>query len=325
MAKILGDKELKLLRTKIIYNELDNATEDCRISSYYMGAKFMLDNDYGLHGVSDKILRALCYVNKKILTEALDSDICNFLYYWLGDILSNKLKPISLYHSVILTLFTIFKKINDKEQFCNAPTYYKIEEARYFNDIKLFFDYSKDYDIYVDELDTQNPPLCNEEYHKYLQKYVTSYKAFQAKCPNGPSPHNYCNAFNKYFHEKDRTKLSNWTCKMHDKIQEAEKELVAEEPQLPAVHGMSIGPVTIQNELSPVSGEEEHLDSSVHPSSEGKSELNSDSGHADEPSISITTKTIATTATVAGILVPPFLVYNVISITIVKLIVLFYI
>ncbi|KMZ94974.1 hypothetical protein PVMG_05643 [Plasmodium vivax Mauritania I] len=256
----------------------------------------------------------------------MDSDICNFLYYWLGDKLLHKLRPSSLYHNVILILFTIFKKINNRGQFCTAPTYHNIEEAGFFNDIKLFFDYSKDYDIYIEKLDMQNPPLCNQEYHDFLQKYVTSYKVFQEKCPNGPSPHSYCNAFNKYFHEKNRTKLSNLTCKMQDKVQEAEKELVAEEPVLQPAQLLVVDPATDVGQFSSVSGQEENIPgSSAYPSSKGTSEFNGVSGHADVSSISKTTKTIATTASVAGFLVPPFLVYNVISITIVKLIVLFYI
>ncbi|CAI7719885.1 PIR protein [Plasmodium vivax] len=313
MPKILDDKELKLLRTKIIYHELDNATDDCQNNILYKGAKDLLDNNYRLHSVSDKILRALCYVNKKILTDAEDSDICNFAYYWLGDILTHKIMPISLYHTVILALFRIFKKINDKEQFCTAPTYYNINEVGYFNDIKLFFDYSKDYDIYINQLDAQIPPLCNEEYMKYLQKYVETYKKFQIECQNkSPSP-GYCNAFKKYFDKKNSTNLSNWKCNLQNNASEAEQdrgESKKMKDQLLPAHEMREQSVTLSEGLGGRREQVvERLSISGHPTDTDTSELSIVSGPEDKSSIS-TTKSIATAASVAGILVPPFLVYN---------------
>ncbi|KMZ96075.1 hypothetical protein PVNG_06634, partial [Plasmodium vivax North Korean] len=315
------ENKLRLLPTKIIYDKLNNGAKDCEGDAFYKLAEQIL-NEYNVHqDVHDKILKGLCYAYGKKSREVSDNDICNFAYYWLGDILTHKIMPISLYHTVILALFRIFKKINDKEQFCTAPTYYNINEVGYFNDIKLFFDYSKDYDIYINQLDAQIPPLCNEEYMKYLQKYVETYKKFQIECQNkSPSP-GYCNAFKQYFDKKNSTNLSNWKCNLQNNASEAEQdrgESKKMKDQLLPAHEMREQSVTLSEGLGGRREQVvERLSISGHPTDTDTSELSIVSGPEDKSSIS-TTKSIATAASVAGILVPPFLVYNVISITIVK-------
>ncbi|SCA59899.1 Plasmodium vivax Vir protein, putative [Plasmodium vivax] len=188
-----------------------------------------------------------------------------------------------------------------------------MSEGKYFKNIKLFFDYSKDYDIYKDQLDPKKTPLCIIEYKKYLQTYVDTYNEFEGECKNGRTPSGYCKAFNEYFDSKDRAKLSNWTCNLQNKEpeKEREEEQVAGEPLLQRAQGMEVNPAKDVKQFSSGSGEEEKPHGfSDNDLRGGTPELDRVSGPADTYSISRTTKTIATTASVAGILVPPFLVYN---------------
>ncbi|KNA01604.1 hypothetical protein PVNG_05969 [Plasmodium vivax North Korean] len=292
---------------------------------FYRGAKSILDN-YNVHqNISHKILKGLCYAYGNNFREHPVNDICDFLYYWLGGILYDNIIPSIRFDSVMPYLFVILRIRNGIK--CTAPTYYNISEGENFKNIKLLFDYSKDYDIYDEQITNNNLP-CNKNYNEYLQKYVATYKEYEGKCKNVRTSSGYCKAFNEYFHEKNPERLSNLTCNVQNSEPVAErtfgKTKDMQEQHLPA-QGMEGKSVTLSEGFQ---GENEQVAedgvSSVHPSSQGTSDLINISGPADVPSIS-TTKTIATTASVAGILVPPFLVYNVISITIVKLIVLFYI
>ncbi|KMZ76945.1 hypothetical protein PVIIG_06175 [Plasmodium vivax India VII] len=56
--------------------------------------------------------------------------------------------------------------------------------------------------------------------------------------------------------------------------------------------------------------DENGLSSLVHPSSEGNSEVNSVSPPSYDPPTPTITKSIVTAASAAGLLVPPFLIYN---------------
>ncbi|CAI7721708.1 Plasmodium vivax Vir protein, putative [Plasmodium vivax] len=325
MPEILDENKLSLLPTKKFYDQLDNAVNSCQGNTFYNESQSILNHYKVLQIGSDKILKGLCYVYEKKFRDESNNDFCNFLYYWLGNILYDNLIPRINLGSVISNLFVILRNHNVKN--CTTPTNYNIYQEKHFNDIKLFFDYSKDYDTYEKQVTSNNMP-CNEKYKKYLQIYVETYKKVQSECQN-KSPPGYCNAFKEYFAEKDPTNLSKLTCNLQQNKAEAgkvDRELDAKEQQPSTNHGAQGPNVTLpggfQGGIEQVA--EGRVSSDQLPS-KGTPELSSDSGPADVSPISKTTKTIATTASVAGILVPPFLVYNVISITIVKLIVLFYI
>ncbi|VVA00358.1 PIR protein, partial [Plasmodium vivax] len=146
-----------------------------------------------------------------------------------------------------------------------------------------------------------------------IQKYVKTYKKFQRECQNkSPSP-GYCNAFNKYFDKKDPERLSNLSCNIQDNETEREKkvEQVAVESQLPPAQGVEANTPTEAEQFSSGSGEKEKTyGSSVNTSREETPILYRDSDPTNVPSISTATKSIATAASAAGLLVPPFLIYN---------------
>ncbi|KMZ88666.1 hypothetical protein PVBG_06096 [Plasmodium vivax Brazil I] len=327
-----NENKLRLLPTKKIYDQLNNGSDGCEDEVFYKVAKTKLGDYNWFQDVSGKILKGLCYAYRNNFAEEYNNDICNFLYYWLGDILYDNVNPRIKFDSALSNLFLILKLFIVKK--CTAPTYYNIYKGEDFKNIKLFFDYSKDYDTYQQHI-TDNQ-TCNKKYNVFLQKHVETYKRFQSECEITPHSPGYCKAFNEYFVKKDPTILSKLTCNLQNNELGAEKAPAKAEKapdkaektkELPTqAHGMGEKIVTLTGVLE--EGKEQgakSLSSSVYPLSKGNPELNNVSGSSDESSNSRTTKTIATTASVAGILLPPFLVYNVISITVVKLNVSFYI
>ncbi|SCA83366.1 Plasmodium vivax Vir protein, putative [Plasmodium vivax] len=78
------------------------------------------------------------------------------------------------------------------------------------NDIKKFkliFDYSQDYDTYMEQL-TQDNHKCTENYKDYLQKYVNSYNELESECKRDENSYKYCGNFKTYFSNKDPGLLS---------------------------------------------------------------------------------------------------------------------
>ncbi|SCA60390.1 Plasmodium vivax Vir protein, putative [Plasmodium vivax] len=229
MTNILGDKELKLLRTKKFYDQLDNAEDDCQGDMFYSGAKSVLDNYKVRQNISHKIL--------------------------------------------------------------------------------------KDYNSYVEQLKTDNP-LCNEKYNKQLKTYVDTYNKFQDECHNKQHSSGNCDAFNEYFASQDRKNFSKLTCELDDKKKEHQEERPEEQQEVqqekpPQMQGMERQSVNLSSGF-----EEEKEPGAERPGFLGNPpqavtfQMPIASDPTDESSISRTTKNIATAASVAGILVPPFLVYN---------------
>ncbi|CAI7717564.1 PIR protein [Plasmodium vivax] len=309
MFNYLGDKPLRFLPTKFFYDQLDNGRNSCQSDTFYNLAKAELDKTDGLQDVSDKILKALCYVYEKSLINNFESDICNFLYYWLGDILLDKMSNKVVFLDVIRDLFNILK--NRKGKICTAPIYHINVEN--FKNIKFFFDYSEDYNTYIEHFNTHNPP-CNEKYQKYLQTYVETYNTFQSKCQNEPRSYAYCDVFNEYFNKKDPGKLSKWTCNLQynepEQIEKSDDTETTEE-QPPVTHGIVGQSLTLNRgfqgdrkqgaERLRSSDFPQHLDTFLIPSALDP---------PDNSSPSTITKSVASAASVAGLLVPPFLAYN---------------
>ncbi|KNA01533.1 hypothetical protein PVNG_05554 [Plasmodium vivax North Korean] len=324
MDNFLDDNSLIILQTKYNYGKLDSGRDTCEYDIFYKEAKHILDSNEGLKNDSDKILRALCYVYKNRLSGVLQSEICNFLYYWLGNILIDKMTHKTVFFDVIIKLFNTLKN-NISEKLCNLPHPYMY--VNNFEKIKLFFDYSEDYNTYKHQLTGKNNS-CNENYKTYLDKYVNSYKEVKVECAENKNPNSYCNEFHYYFKDKNDDLLSKWTCELQERRQQEEElgDDITQNPKLPLVHGIGVVPSTSLNQFSSLTGQKEKRPGySDYPSTEATLELSNNSLPSDDSSPSTIKKSITSAVSAAGLLVPPFLLYNVISITILKLNVLFYI
>ncbi|SCA83809.1 Plasmodium vivax Vir protein, putative [Plasmodium vivax] len=307
MPNYLGDKEFSYLNTNFYYNSLNTRYNNCQDEKFYNAAKEKL-NEYAWNvDVSEQILKGLCYVYRKSFTEDSVKNICNFLYYWLGNILLEKMEHNFLFQNAIIDLFDIL--INDRGKICTAPPYYI--DQHHFKNIKFFFDYSEDYNTYIGQLNTHNPP-CNEKYKNYLKSYVDSYNKFKAICQNERPSYSYCNVFNEYFADKNPTHLSTWTCRLEHREPEEMKvyddtEAMKEKP--PKMYTMGEQSTNIRGELEGVREQGAELLSSSDYLSDA-SVMISVSSPSDSFPPSTITKSVASAASAAGLLVPPFLVYN---------------
>ncbi|VVA00028.1 PIR protein [Plasmodium vivax] len=310
MPEILDDSKLNDLQTKNFYHQLDNANDDCKYDTFYSTAKVILNHYNVREDDSNKILKGLCYVYGNNFRKETDDDICNFLYYWLGGILyDNFIHRINL-NNIISKVFIHLR--NHRVKKCTAPTYFNIKEVGYFKDIKLFFDYSKDYDTYKKQITKNNLP-CHENYNEYLQKYVAKYKEFEGKCKSDRTS-GYCKAFNEYFDKKDPSNLSNWTCNLQqNKTEEEQAHGETKEMQKQQLQASERGKnsVTLTGGFEEGRGQgDKGLGSSVYPSSKETTEMGSNSPPSYDPPTPTITKSIVTAASAAGLLVPPFLIYN---------------
>ncbi|KMZ82927.1 hypothetical protein PVIIG_05574 [Plasmodium vivax India VII] len=337
MNDFLGKKKLGNLRTKYYYDKFDNGWNTCKGNTLYNSSKQELTQRKELHDISEKVLNALCYVYETSMREGFDNDVCNFLYYWLASILLKNLKLGDFYSEIIINLFANLK--NDRDgKICAIPpfTTFNIND---FNKVKLIFDFSEDYNTYKTHF-SQHNLSCNKDYKDYLDKYITSYNDIRSECTTERKNYSYCSAFNHYFKNKDHDRLSTWTCKLSENdprdldleegVEEEEVETDGETvkvmEQLPPNSRRGTHGVQSDNGFSFVGAlGAGHFEPAAPGLNIETSLMGKPASPPDASSPSITSKSITGAVSVAGILVPSYLMYNVISIMIIKLNVIFYI
>ncbi|VUZ99944.1 PIR protein [Plasmodium vivax] len=298
MGKILGDDDLNNLSTKIHYSYFDNKIENCDNVHFYEDTKKRLIQHEGLKKVSDKIMKALCYVYNESKRSDFNSNICNYFYYWLSDILLTYLKHKSSYRQTLDILYS-FLYNNERVRKCN-PIYYEMSE----NDIKKFkliFDYSQDYDTYMKQLNDDSLK-CTENYKNYLQNYVNSYKELQTECESEHNSYKYCEYFKQYFPNEVPSLLSTWACKLEETKEQTEK--------IKEGSSEDTGKTQSQSTVTGISGSDgpgRTSDSHSYSSSTGMGITPSSSNGTSSP---ITSKGITAIASTTGFLVPSFLMYK---------------
>ncbi|KMZ89644.1 hypothetical protein PVMG_05929 [Plasmodium vivax Mauritania I] len=327
MPNYLGDKDIDILNSKYYYRKLDEGWDGCEIYAFYNKAKTVLEGNNGLQDVSDQILKALCYVYKKSLRNTLYSDMCNVLYFWLGNIFLENLVTKDLFHEVILNLFDAL--IDDKNQkICKLP--HSLMLKKDFEDFKLIFDCSEDYKSYNTHL-LSHGMSCSYNYNTHLERNVNIYNKFYDECEVEQKEHEYCKAFKKYFPNNKKNLFSKFNCSLqlnepkyensgtgHDselvQSEEEESNIVSpEKEKLPLGHRSGVESLA----LSP--------GSSAIQSETGDFQSSGSSDYSDSTPPSIISKSVTGAVSVAGAIVPSYLLYNVISIMLNKYNALLYI
>ncbi|KMZ95207.1 hypothetical protein PVMG_05125 [Plasmodium vivax Mauritania I] len=317
MANILGDDRLSLLRTIYNYRDFDKEKGTCDGVDFYNEANQELISYSGLQSVSEKILKAVCYVYNKSKTSEIDDDTCKFLYFWLGNTLINSLNKTMFFSGVIIKLYQRLNE-NGVLNICKIP-YINMDEKD-FQKIKLIFDYFQDYDDYNLDLALYNPP-CNKEYNKYLTTYVNNYKELYNECMLKKQPHSYCTEFLKYYDAEKHDNLYSWKCSLTETLPKPEPSRGEfENEKQKAQLDESFGRGGLQQPLQRTNGrvqENQEITGLLTPDLIMREDSTVSTTPDGSPS-TLTSKSITGAVSVAAALVPSYLLYNVISIMINK-------
>ncbi|VVA00304.1 PIR protein [Plasmodium vivax] len=310
MPNYLGDKDIDILNTKYHYGNLDKGWGHCQNYTFYKAAKNILDDNKGLDNDSDKILRALCYVYTKSSREHFDKNICNFLYFWLGDILLKKLEKNIFFQDIISDLFKTLT--NNNNQVCQLPHYYMYNYE--FQDYKLIFDCSEDYKSY--EVQHIYPRIsCNNNYNTHLEKNTEIYNRFYSECKVQSLSKPYCDTFKKYFPNNESNLLSKFRCNLILSGPDPKKSIEnREEESEQPTEKQGVERVTNQAQLDQTRREialpEDATHSSIYPFKREISDIYGISELSDGTSPSIISKSATGAVSVAGALVPSYLLYR---------------
>ncbi|GAW84474.1 variable surface protein, partial [Plasmodium gonderi] len=236
MRAYLGDKELAQLPTKKMYDIFDKAASTSNCSSIDTNVKNLEKSNPGIEKVSDRIHKALCYVYNENEANKFDEPKCDYLYFWLGDVVHSNLSN-SMFFNTVMDTIKHFLQNSKGQSICNYSNYnnYNINEND-FMDIKILFDYTKDYVHIKNDLDKYDK-YCNREYKDLLGKYTTVYNKIKDVCEKYRNKYSYCNDFNEYLKESKRWELSNTACT--EVVNQHEIEKILKEQQMSKEYNMN--------------------------------------------------------------------------------------
>ncbi|KMZ85851.1 hypothetical protein PVBG_03316 [Plasmodium vivax Brazil I] len=176
---------------------------------------------------------------------------------------------------------------------------------------KLVYDLSEDYETYRLHFIKSNP-TCDKDFDEAIKSYKFLYKDLRKKCTIERTYYydQYCDVFNEYFTEDKNDKIFSWSCQLREteeQVQRLEKghredvvkEHIRERPAVGRLQVQGNRIETAQNSRTIVSYLNKDVFDEVVISSA-----------SEESSRSTTTKSITSAVSAAGVLVPPFLIYN---------------
>ncbi|KMZ89790.1 hypothetical protein PVMG_06058 [Plasmodium vivax Mauritania I] len=210
----ITEEHLKKLTSYYKYSKFEDGESGCEIFPFYSSIKEDLQrySIYGLHRISDKILKALCFIynRKRNRQNNFDEEYCSYLYYWLGNKIYPLVKDEAMFSSIINMIYSeLYSNITEDFIICK-PLNIKINQD-IFNKNKVLFDYSKDYEKI--ELDTvYGNATCDKVYKEYITNYIYIYKEAYSDCNETKENKFDCDTFSKLFNNDQHTKLISFRC-----------------------------------------------------------------------------------------------------------------
>ncbi|ANQ06718.1 KIR protein [Plasmodium coatneyi] len=164
---------------KQLESKWDETMRDCSNASNY----------------TDKVVGAYCYASSKVTNANQSRGLqCQYFYYWLWNLLKNTLhiqSPLDTKKKVYQEFETI-----SSENWCKI-IYNDISDEGFFPQVKIHFDYSKDYETLQSQLGNgvSGTKTCDSTYHKHLDTIQSACSAIEEdfKQDGGPQKSgSYC-------------------------------------------------------------------------------------------------------------------------------------
>ncbi|ANQ09132.1 Variable surface protein Vir7-like protein [Plasmodium coatneyi] len=189
--------------------------------------KMALSKYQQVQNEAEKIGKAFCYVSTRENSEPLYKERCNFLYYWILEILLQKLNNNSS-STAINAIFGFMEELNTEQNNCLT-----IEDSMDKDTVlprKTIFDYYHDRTI-VQALVTAASSDCEKNYGPYLQGIITAYAAVEKGCTKNKGGYgDYCSKFWDQHKDKikeDLLKLKCGSMNMQQLISEAQAQALS--------------------------------------------------------------------------------------------------
>ncbi|ANQ08151.1 Variable surface protein Vir7-like protein, partial [Plasmodium coatneyi] len=157
----------------------------------------------------DKIACAWYYIDEIVGSSSIlpYDHRCDYFYYWLGDLISNKLKMNSGSFPTVMNL--IYGKLPKKKNARECNLIYSNIKKEQFDNMKKIYDHSQDYSTIKQRLE-QSGSRCTEELKQYMEVIYSTYDTVQKECDgksDGP-----CNSFEQKYKDSCSRKFAQLSC-----------------------------------------------------------------------------------------------------------------
>ncbi|ANQ07531.1 Uncharacterized protein PCOAH_00019300 [Plasmodium coatneyi] len=160
------------------------------------------------------MVNAWCYVTNKLKEDKMNSgEYCLFLYFWIGNILVNRLSTVSFSEP----MHTIYTELGKHVKGNDCTVVYNDNNQTTFNQRKTAYEYLTDYGTIQQKLSGSHQ-LCNKDCSKYLEDSYAAYDKEYDGC-TGQDRIPYCREFVGKDGKHQGTKLTKLTCQVVNETQ----------------------------------------------------------------------------------------------------------
>ncbi|ANQ06186.1 KIR protein [Plasmodium coatneyi] len=124
-----------------------------------------------------EITQAWCHVSKMNTTsQSPCSVICDFFYFWLGNMLYDKWKGTASFKAIMENMYTKLQGFNNQ---CSYETIDNTDDTTLFKERKTIFDYYYDYRTIWKGINASKGS-CTQVYNSYLEAADSAYRQLEA-------------------------------------------------------------------------------------------------------------------------------------------------
>ncbi|KMZ96183.1 hypothetical protein PVNG_06263 [Plasmodium vivax North Korean] len=213
-------------------------------------------------------------------------------------------------------MITIYDILSEGElrKVCDPVNY----NIRYYNfqKFKDIFDFSEIYNNFSLHFINFNPS-CDKDYDDAIKSYKLLYNNLRNECTIENTNHNeqYCEVFNKFFTDAKHSEITSWKCKLKEPEEKPQQLEIyhggdAEKSQLPARTEITVRQNHYRPGLLQTRQFVEHLNALHSGLHTENTVMDRPLDHSEYSSPSTLKKSITSAVSAAGVLVPPFVIYN---------------
>ncbi|ANQ08573.1 Variable surface protein Vir7-like protein [Plasmodium coatneyi] len=221
----MTDQNLTDLLSKKTYAEFNGEGNTYSVSCSWLentrtALESALDECGKVKGYVDQIVKAWCILQNSGGTYASVNRNCYLFYYWLGDILINKLSDVGdSFLNIMKKIYEEFKSIPDggiagSENGC-AIIYKDNIDKTTFSAMKAVYEYHYDHTKIKQQLQKTNKE-CTAAYQQHLEKIKSAYNSLNKKCPSSNNA-KHCSEYRRTYKGPIEKNLSELICTLESK------------------------------------------------------------------------------------------------------------
>lgn len=200
------DVDLKSLPSYIFYDNLDRGLQNYNDEDKNFW-EFIGTSDIKNTGIADKLLKGFYYVYYMHGDKYLYEERWNYLYYWTGEKVINRLTDSITFEKVMYPLKSIRNKFNSKDPY--KEHIFSITKDQ-FEKLKKIYDYFENYNSIFQKIGYRKSD-CTAELKKHVEDSFQIYKTLKHECAVKKTEH-YCKMFQELVKKYQKDDLNELTC-----------------------------------------------------------------------------------------------------------------